>query len=61
VNGYAGDARVEKIKEELDRRVDRGEFISVEQGRAVTRWPSLVHDRTVLSGIKGPLRRLRRP
>ena len=29
-----GEARVEQIKEELDRRVDRGEFISVEQERS---------------------------
>jgi predicted ribonuclease YlaK len=29
-----GEARVEKVKEELGRRVDRGEFISVEQERS---------------------------
>src|SRR5256714_1711194 len=29
-----GEARVEQVKEELDRRVDRGEFISVEQERS---------------------------
>jgi hypothetical protein len=29
--------------------------------RPVTPWPSVLHETTVLSGVKGTLRRLRRP